>query len=694
VDADQVVEGARRAGADAVMVYANSHVGGCYYPTEVGHRHAGLNGRDLFGEQLQLLHEEGIATCAYYSVNFNVLAWRQHPEWRLQPSREVGTFVGPHAKYAVCCPSNREFNAFQREQVGEIASRYDVDAFFFDMVFWGEICLCASCRTRFFDETGHDLPDTVDWFDPIWCAFQDVRERWLVEQFTMLKASVQRYRAIPVYLNATAFSFGWTWGASLPLLTENDLVGGDIFCEDAAWLATAHMLTRAGSGRFQYMTTISGYGASAARMRELGDLAGCAQRAALFGGQFLAIDAIEADGTVNLASYDALRAVFDSVRPFHDTTGGVMVCDVAVYWSQRSGVDFADNGKPLAEAGRNAARLPHFAAIDGALLALGQAGLAAGVISELALPDLADYPVLVLPDVHRLTDEEVTAFRSYVDGGGRLYASGHTSLVTADGTRHDDFLLADLFGARLIGETRRNVHYLKPLDATTREALAPARYLTHGDTATGARVGGITFWCPLLEAQPDARVLATLTQAFGDGPASKDNDAWASIHTDLPWRDTAYPLLVHHRFGAGEVIYSALPVEAVPPRSEDWLGASGGQTRGQAMFVHLIRALLAETPLRVEVDGHPQAWVLVRDDPNRSRLLVGIRNQVPASPPLAIPRVDVRLADPEGVVLTHVTDLRDETPIVGVRTPSGLAFHVPDVLDLRMLAVHYTKRAS
>jgi len=36
------------------------------------------------------------------------------------------------------------------------------------------------------------------------------------------------------------------------------------------------------------------------------------------------------------------------------------------------------------------------------------------------------------------------AIRNYVRSGGNLYASKYTSLITKDGTRKDDFLLADL----------------------------------------------------------------------------------------------------------------------------------------------------------------------------------------------------------------------------------------------------------
>ncbi len=35
---------------NSAMIYANSHIGNCYWPTKVGHMHKGLKGRDIVGE--------------------------------------------------------------------------------------------------------------------------------------------------------------------------------------------------------------------------------------------------------------------------------------------------------------------------------------------------------------------------------------------------------------------------------------------------------------------------------------------------------------------------------------------------------------------------------------------------------------------------------------------------------------------
>jgi hypothetical protein len=56
------------AGFQSAMVYACCHNGNCYYPTKIGHMHANLNGRDLFGETVSLLRKNDIVPLAYYTV--------------------------------------------------------------------------------------------------------------------------------------------------------------------------------------------------------------------------------------------------------------------------------------------------------------------------------------------------------------------------------------------------------------------------------------------------------------------------------------------------------------------------------------------------------------------------------------------------------------------------------------------------
>src|SRR5689334_12969440 len=198
------------AGAEAVMHYCNSHVGLNYWPSTVGAMHRGLGGRDMVGETVAALHARGIASCAYYSSYFHNWAWTHHPDWRLVGAE--GAPSGNGGKYGVCCPSNRDYHAFQLTQVRELAEGYPFDAVFFDMVFWNQVCVCESCRARFCAEAGEEIPTVIDWASPVWRRFVAERERWLAEAFGELRAAVRAVADIPVFSNCTPLDKNWPLG--------------------------------------------------------------------------------------------------------------------------------------------------------------------------------------------------------------------------------------------------------------------------------------------------------------------------------------------------------------------------------------------------------------------------------------------------------------------------------------------------
>ena len=87
-----------------------------------------------------------------------------------------------------------------------------------------------------------------------------------------------------------------------------------------------------------------------------------------------------------------------------------------------------------------------------------------GVITKKNIHQLARHQIVVLPNVLMVDEEEVEAFRHYVASGGNLYASKYTSLITKDGIRKEDFLLNDVFGVNLTGETRESFTYIAPAE--------------------------------------------------------------------------------------------------------------------------------------------------------------------------------------------------------------------------------------
>lgn len=672
-DPVRTVELYAKAGADSVMLYCNSMTGLANWPTKVGESHPGLDGRDIVGETIALLHDHDMAACAYYSVNFNNWAYLEHPEWRIVNANPSGAW-GERGRSGICCPSNRDFHTFAAAQVEELVGGYEPDALFLDMMFWPDVCLCESCRQRYKDEEAAEVPDAIDWWSPSWCRFQATRERWLTEEYRTLAEASRKHRDIPVFPNSSLLTSSWLAGFSHELTTESDLIGGDVH---SGLFLYAQLANRLSPTVFQYMHTASGYTTGAAHTATVEEQLSQAHVATAMGGQYMAIDAVQPDGGVYPGTYDLLADVFAQMRPYEEFLGGQAIADVAVYWSADAQMDFDSNGKGLKDAPMVFTPGPHLRSATGACDALQRAHIPVGVITRSQLSSLDSYPVIVLPNVLRMDEEEMAAFRHYVERGGRLYASGYTSLVTTAGVKQSDFGLADVFGCHF--EDREAVPgYIRPIVDGATDSIAPARVVGHG---TGNPLKAAPWAMTLrVTADDDVATVATRTRRYGDGPGTK-TDGWAAIFTDPPWKDTDLPVIVRRQHGAGEVTYSACDIEST-------IAVNRGSER---LFVYLIRALLGRPPT-VEADAHPRVWITAFDDAAERRMRVTLFHREPDDPPLPVAPFTLRLTPPEGSAFTGLSRVPDGDPVAFTLDDDGrLVAEIDDLRVFEMLSAAYTR---
>lgn len=632
-DPARVVESVAATGCGAAMVYFQSHVGLCNWPTRSGKQHAAFAGRDPAREIVDLFHARAIPVCAYYSVNFNNWATLEHPEWRLQPALDapLGGGLLPAARYGLCCLNNPGYRDFVRAQTAEIVQGYDIDAMFFDMVWWQSICLCDHCQARCRAETGKDIPETIDWLDPDWCCFQAARERWLTEFAVELRAHVRAVRPdVPVYHNFAVAMMNWAKGVSFESASAHDFLGGDFYGGREEQLVVSRLMLNLSEGApVEFMTTVAANLAEHENLKSVEELTLQAFAATASASSFLTIVAINPDGTPNAEAFRRMGETYRRTQPYDEFLGGRPVEDIAVYFSSESKMSFAENGSPLVGPPvSSATQYPHFSAVRGACSKLQNAHLPFGVITRKQLADLARYRVVVLPNVLRMDPQEVEAFRAYVAQGGKLYASRMTSLTETAGVRHDDFMLADLFGCSFEQFETGKVIHLRAQSDIVEAAFGGQSCLSHwasNDGLTGAvrlREGG--------NAQP----LATLSLPYGYPHGGSVGDQnWASIHSSPRWSDTATPVIVENRFGRGSVIYSAADIEA------------GTSTAHEPLFVGLIRSLLDDVPA-FEADTHPAVWVTAFDQPESKRTILSFLNYQAELPVLPIADVPFRLRAP------------------------------------------------
>ena len=223
-DAADYVGTIARGNFQALMQYANSHVGLCLWRTQLGQMHAGMKGRDYFGEVMAECRRHDLHALAYYSLIFDDWAYQKHPEWRILP--ENGDDPIMFSRMGKVCP-NSPYREHALACLRELVKNYDFEGIFLDMTFWPTVCYCPHCTARFRREHHEEPPRTVNWHDPLWRSFQKAREQWMLEFAKAVTQAIKETRPIQAYHQfGTAFS-PWRYGVSLEQREASDFCAGD-----------------------------------------------------------------------------------------------------------------------------------------------------------------------------------------------------------------------------------------------------------------------------------------------------------------------------------------------------------------------------------------------------------------------------------------------------------------------------------
>jgi hypothetical protein len=323
------------------------------------------------------------------------------------------------------------------------------------------------------------------------------------------------------------------------------------------------------------------------------------------------IDQIDPIGTIAEENFDLAAPILGRIKALEPVLGGDLVQDIGIYVSFDASFDLRQNGRPVAELGYSTEPMnpksgpsAHRSAAIAAGETLTRRHIPYGVVTRKHLGHLADWQVIVLCNVALLSDEEVAAFRDYVAKGGRLYASGATSLIAPDGA-HDALRLGEVLGVAWQGETREVLTYMSPAPGTTLGTFTEGRPLTVHEKQARVRV-----------VAPDATVHATVTLPYTDPTDAR----YASLLTDPPGRPTADPAIVGNAWGRGRTIYAAAPIECEPHASQ------------RDVFASLVTSL-APRPLAFETDAPPCVEVtLFRQKGRFVAHLVSVQADAPPVP--------------------------------------------------------------
>ena len=144
---------------DSITVFAKCHHGYCYYPTQIGTMHPGLD-FDLTGAMIEAAHEIGVRAPVYITAGWSDIDARNHPEWTVREpdgsiscteTKKQGRIDGPDAPMGTCawdhmCLNDGSYCAHIYDITEEVCQRYkELDGLFYDITLMNKMCYCQEC---------------------------------------------------------------------------------------------------------------------------------------------------------------------------------------------------------------------------------------------------------------------------------------------------------------------------------------------------------------------------------------------------------------------------------------------------------------------------------------------------------------------------------------------------------------------
>jgi len=535
---EEYVENLKRARINYAMIYLQSHVGLCYFPTKTGKMHKSFIGReDLIRRTVDLCHANDIKVCGYYSINYNTVEHDRNPDWRMltdngQSQRETYRQSQGNkmpGRYGLCCPNQMEYRNFVYAQIDEMMAYFDCDALFFDMPFWPHTCYCEKCRARWAQEVGGEMPVRPAIGSKAHEELLRKKYEWMGEWAQAITAYVKRRNPdMPVEFNYASGIAGDSDNGCGDLVNQaSDYSGGDLYggiLEHSFCCKFYRNATR--NQPFEYMFSRCKPGLWMHTLTKTPDeMKTSTAVTAAHHGATLVIDAIDPIGTMDQRLYERIGQVFDWQIPYEPYYTGDMVEDMGIYYGLHSKCSLPGDSYNSKSCGVSVAQT------------LMRRHIPFGVTGS--YHDLKKYPVLIAPMLTNLEAGDHDRILEYVQQGGILYLSG---------ARYPA-LVEELLDCRVVGQTESNRVYIAP-----RKDMEPL-FGWFNEKYPLPFEGG----APMVEGLDKESTVATLTLPY----TSPNELRFVSIHANPPGVATEVPMIAIKKYGKGTVIWSAASIEGV-----------------------------------------------------------------------------------------------------------------------------------
>ncbi len=612
-DPKKYAENVKKSGADVAYVYGSNCLGLCFFPTKIGNRHKAAD-RDIFGQTIAECKKAGLRVVGYLN-SWGTTVSDMHPDWDIVGVD--GKSMRSWRRFGNPCP-NSEYGKYFTDLVYEFCSMYEFDGLWVDMVgMWMPACFCEACKKKYFAETGREIPTVIDWNNPEFIEYINFKGKSIADYGEKIKEAAKRANPnLTVSLQAASIEVSVNNGlCDMKYYKQSDYVAGDFYTDRHGVNVISRMMYNLTENLpFEFMTTRCSRLRYHTMNKPLVDLELEAYSALMYNGAFLFIDAIDPSGELNPLVYERMSKVGKNVRrhePFVDFSEKPMR-DLAVYFNFNSAMTTEENGKSIKEltSKRMTERLKK---IDKALT---PSHTDYDILTRNKLDKLGEYKAVVFSDITFMSEEEIEALRQYVRNGGRAYVSGETSLRDDKGNLAENFRLSDVFGVNYEGIYEIAPNYVAP---------ACDNPEIFGDYT---RKYPNMLWKALVKVTPcdKGEIIATATLPISD---VSDRFVYSSAISNPPMNYLENPAIFKHKYGSGEVIYSAGVIE------EDELPDNS------KLFANLVLSLLPEKTVKIDAPDCVDATSYRSD----GRFKINLLNHQTVRPILKIDnvRIEVKL---------------------------------------------------
>ncbi len=569
IDVEGAVKAAHDAGAECLMIYSQSHWGYALYPSDSAVRQPNLD-YDLFGREVALAHRNGMSVTAYYSLQFNNQCVFAHPDWAwVNEAGEKQTLRW----YIPCLDS--PYRRYVLGMMDEIFARYDLQELFLDIFGIQFQLYRASDRNPFCfckyteeawdrDHPGDPYREGFKTRDGWEKRFQWHQQRTLRGMLDEIIAVARKRRPdLLISLNGGPESFpgdimekvSFIYAEPLPCPTGIAL--GSILMR--GWgrpYFQAGLFTRYG-----YTDTYPG-----TIPRVQADALIVQNARTFFVGNAPVLGGIDGQG-YSKRWFEVAEETWEDVKNVDCLLGPDLdpLRSVAMLYSESTRNELDAQKRPV--------DFRH--STLGALETLTYAGRPVESLAEFRLEEktLAQFQVLVLPEVEVLSAPQVDTIRNWVRDGGTLLASYRCGLLDENRQARPNFPLADVLGVDFVSEERT---YAFDEQGKPRSADFTAIYLESAGHPLARKLSVSTVGMPgsflrLRRTSAEEVMRYRLPIMVED----TTHHHWFNWGPPPPGEQTAGTAVAFNKFGKGQSLYLGVPIfwamQARPFWILDWI---------------------------------------------------------------------------------------------------------------------------